>query len=320
MKKLFSALILSIVFLCCQLPQPTPELLNGRILLLGDSITQDGRYVSIVEHELFKLYPQANIDLISIGLSSETVSGLTEPKHSYPRPNAHERLERALEKIQPQTVVACYGMNDGIYHPQSDERFQAYKDGVQKLIADVHAAGAKIAFLTPPIYDAAVVSDKVVGADAVEFGYSFPYEGYNDVLSDYAQWLLSLDVENVLVIDVNGPMLAYTEKQRQNNPDFAFSADGVHPQLAGHAFMAQMFLAGIGAPIEDIDPQDWAEQLEQNELFQLVHKRRQMRSLAWLLDVGFEKPGDYKGLPVNEAEALALEMKEEIVSMVAAKR
>jgi lysophospholipase L1-like esterase len=320
MKKMYFALVLLFLAVSCQAPSSAPEMLNGRIMLLGDSITQDGRYVSIIEYELFKYYPKNDIDLISIGLSSETVSGLTEPKHSYPRPNAHERLGRALKKIKPQTVIACYGMNDGIYHPQSDERFQAYKDGIQKLIADIKAAGAKLIILTPSIYDAAVVADKVVGADAVEFGYSFPYKGYNDVLSDYSSWLLSLMVENVQVIDLNGPMLTFTKKQRVDNPDFAFSTDGVHPQLAGHVFMAHTFLHKVGVPIEVVDPQIVAEQLEQVELFQLVQKRRSMRSLAWLVDVGFIKPGDYNALPLDEAEAKAQMMKQQIMTLVGSGR
>ena len=316
MKKIFISLSLLFVFVACQAPQPMPDVLHGRVLVLGDSITQDGRYVSVVEYELFKNYSGEDFDIISIGLSSETVSGLTEPDHPYPRPNLHERLGRALEKIKPQTVFACYGMNDGIYHPQSDERFQAYKDGIQKLIADVQAVGARLVILTPPIFDPALAGDKVVDLDAPEFGYAHPYKGYNDVLADYADWLLHLDISGVQVIDLNGPMLAYTQKQRESNPDFAFSKDGVHPQLAGHVLMAQLLLNGVGATCEAGDPQELAAKLEQHELFKFVHERRRMRSTAWLLDVGFIKPGNYKGLPVDEAEARAAEMRAKIVDAV----
>ena len=37
-----------------------------------------------------------------------------------------------LEKAQPQLVYACYGMNDGIYYPLGDERFQAFKNGMKR--------------------------------------------------------------------------------------------------------------------------------------------------------------------------------------------
>ncbi len=309
--------VLSLVlFVACQSPKSPPDILNGRILFLGDSITQDGRYVSIIEYELFRHYPDADIDVISIGLSSETVSGLTEPHHPYPRPNVHERLGRALEKTKPQTVVACYGMNDGIYHPQSDERFQSYKDGIQKLVADVRAAGAKLIILTPPIFDAAVIPKKVVGADAPRFGYSTPFVGYNDVLADYSEWLLALNVPDVQVINLNGPMLVFVKQQRESNPDFAISKDGVHPNFDGHALMARLFLKGIGVPLEDVDVHYYAALLTKDPLYRLVQQRRAMRSTAWLVDIGFNKPGNYKALPLDEAEKMAAEMKQQILDQV----
>ncbi|MBN1466161.1 lysophospholipase, partial [candidate division KSB1 bacterium] len=199
---LFLGSFLSLATLSCQ--RSAPDILDGRIVFLGDSITQDGRYVTVFEYELFKRYPQVDIDVISVGLSSETVSGLTEPDHPYPRPNAHERLGRVLAALKPATVIACYGMNDGIYHPQDDARFRAYKDGVLRLVAAVKATGAQAILLTPPIFDAAAIPERVVEYDAEKFGYATPYRGYNDVLADYARWLESLDDKDVRVIDVNG--------------------------------------------------------------------------------------------------------------------
>ena len=66
------------------------------------------------------------------GLPSETVSGLSEPGHAggaFPRPDLHERLERVLEQTRPDLIVACYGMNDGIYHPFTEARFEKYQAG-----------------------------------------------------------------------------------------------------------------------------------------------------------------------------------------------
>ncbi len=315
MKRLLWLFGFCLILVFCQ--QPTePDWLQGRIVFLGDSITQDGRYVSIIEYELFKQYPHSNFDLISIGLSSETVSGLTEPNHSYPRPDLHDRLDRALTTLQPSTVFACYGMNDGIYHPQSEERMAAYQQGIQKLIDKVHAINAQLILLTPPIFDAAVIPEKVVGREAVQFGYASPYEDYNNVLADYAEWLKSLDVEDVRVCDLNGPMLEYTQSRRAENPDFALSQDGVHPQLAGHALMAIETLQCLGVPVAETDPQAYASELESDSLYQLVQQRRRMRSMAWLLEIGFEKPGNYEALPVDQAEEQALIIKEDILNRI----
>ena len=114
------------------------DFLNGqRILFIGDSITQDGRYVSFIEYYFNSLFPKNKFDIISIGLSSETVSGLTEPGHPYKRPCLLDRIDSALVKIKPQIIIACYGMNDGIYHPQSESRMKAYREGINKLINKV---------------------------------------------------------------------------------------------------------------------------------------------------------------------------------------
>src|SRR5258708_7017242 len=113
----------------------TPTLAGQRVLFLGDSITQDGRYVSFLEYYLHAA--GKSCDLISIGLSSETVSGLTETSSPYPRPCILERVDRALKAVKPTVVFACYGMNDGIYHPSSPERLAAFTDGLRQLIAKV---------------------------------------------------------------------------------------------------------------------------------------------------------------------------------------
>ena len=154
--------------------------------------TQGGEYVSFIEYYLDKLYPTQHFDIISIGLSSETVSGLWENAHPFPRPYLHERLWAALDVIKPDIVFACYGMNDGIYHPQSPERMAAFQSGIRKLIADDKAAGAKTVLLTPPPFDPVPVAGSVRPAGAADYSYMNPFDRYDSVLADYATWELTL--------------------------------------------------------------------------------------------------------------------------------
>ena len=96
-----------------------------KILFLGNSITYQGDYITYLETHLKLKHPNNQYQFINVGLSSETVSGLSEPNHAkgrFPRPDLHERLDRILSKVQPDLVFACYGMNDGIYMPFNDER------------------------------------------------------------------------------------------------------------------------------------------------------------------------------------------------------
>jgi len=310
----------SMWLMCCLMifcaPRSMNPFLSGRILFLGDSITEDGRYVSIVEYELFRRFPTKNIDVISIGLSSETVSGLTEPGHPYPRPNVHERLRRALVKVQPTVVYACYGMNDGIYHPPGSERLSAFQNGVQELIAAVHSTKAQLVLLTPPFFDVQPIADKAVCLDASQFGYASPYEGYNDVLAQYGEWLTTIQSEGVHVIDLNRTMQSFTKKRRKDDAAFTLSPDGVHPQMTGHALMARQILEFLDVPLSSEDVDVYARQLEQDSLFQMVHSRRQMRSSAWLVDIGFIKPGDYPALPLEEAERRCQIEKEKILKSI----
>src|ERR1051326_8107063 len=121
--------------------QDRQQLLNTlrgvrRVMFLGDSITYAGGYVEIVDGFLCRFLPGHPYELIDIGLPSETVSGLTEPNHAggaFPRPVLRERLERALAKVKPDLVVACYGMNDGIYYPFDAARFAKYQEGILEL-------------------------------------------------------------------------------------------------------------------------------------------------------------------------------------------
>jgi hypothetical protein len=97
-----------------------PFLEAKRIVVLGDSITYGGEWVEFLETWLRLRFPTAQFDIINLGLPSETVSGLSEAGHAggaFPRPDLHERLGRALERTKPDLVLACYGMNDGIYFP-----------------------------------------------------------------------------------------------------------------------------------------------------------------------------------------------------------
>src|SRR4051794_27319162 len=101
-----------------------------RVVFVGDSITYAGQYIEFLEAYLRLKVPALACEFLNLGLPSETSSGLSEPGHAggtFPRPDVHERLDRILEQTKPDLVVACYGMNDGIYHPFSEDRFRKYQ-------------------------------------------------------------------------------------------------------------------------------------------------------------------------------------------------
>ncbi len=264
--------------------------LNGKkILILGDSITQDGTYVSYIEYFLESMFPKKNFNIISIGLSSETASGLTEPGSPFPRPCIFSRLERALKLIKPDIVTACYGMNDGIYYPQDRKRFQAYKNGILRLVKEIRSAGAKVILFTPPVFDTLAETHKIQRDNSSGYGFSRPYYKYDDVLADYSKWIMSLHIKGVTAIDFHSPMKKYLQARRRTDPEFKINKDGVHPTHLGHLLMAEIFLKRAGVPLHFKDPDDELKRVSADTLYKLINKQRKIRSEGWLDFVGYTR-------------------------------
>jgi lysophospholipase L1-like esterase len=267
-----------------------------RILFLGNSITYQGTFVNYIDAYLSLRHPEKDYEILNLGLPSETVSGLSEPNHAdgkFPRPDLAERLERVLKQINPDLVIANYGMNDGIYLPFDEERFDKFKKGMNWLHEVVENSGTEIIHVTPPVYD------------------ERKGPAYANVLDLYSDWLLSQRyTKDWKVIDLHWPMRKELEAQRQLDPDFAFSKDGVHPDDSGHFLMAKEILLGLG---ENVDDATTAEELllpfpDGMQVLQLIEQRQQTLKLAWLAATGHQRPGIPNGLPLDEAEKIAKEI------------
>ena len=296
-------LIIVLLFLLGTLSAEARDLLPDvrRIVFLGDSITHSGQYVDGVEAYLFAAYPDRQWQVINVGLPSETVSGLSEEGHAdgkFPRPDAHERLDRVLEKTKPDLIFACYGMNDGIYLPLSEERFARFRKGIEQLRAKAAAAGAQVIHLTPPVFDAEPIAGKT-SAD----GVGKPFQGYDNVLTKYSEWLLSQRENGWRVIDIHGPMRTALDERRQKDPGFRFANDGVHPSDEGHWVMTR-------ALIQELESDRSKEALALLERLlsseppgpeyrRLVRERGRLLTDAWLTETGHQRPGMSRGLPLS---------------------
>jgi lysophospholipase L1-like esterase len=308
-------IVLACALICAAFPvfaqNGGPPLQDERVLWLGDSITEAGDYVTLVEYELDKRYPSTRFDFIGIGLASETVSCLSEKDHPFPRPCVLDRLERALDLVKPQVVFVCYGMNDGIYHPQSPERMAAFQKGIHAMIDAVKAKGAMVILLTPPPFDRVPVTT-LLDEHAPDFSYKAPFERYDEVLSGYAAWEKTLSPEDATVIDLHTPMNAFLLKKRIAEPKFSFTKDGIHPDVAGHLLMARTILIGLGVPLGPADLTEVAARLSNDPLYTMIKSRRESRSKAWLDYVGYTRDKTVKSTTVEAAEQAAQTMQLEI--------
>ncbi len=278
-----------------------------RVVFVGDSNTYAGGFVSVVESQIIASGVSPRPEIINLGLSSETCSGLSEPSHPFPRPNVHERLDRTLEKLKPDVVVACYGMNDGIYYPLSEDRFAAYQAGINRLIDTVHGAGAKLVLMTPPPYDPLPMRDtgKLLPAGAAEYSWNEVYENYDDVMKTYSDWILEHADRAEMVIDLRTPVTSHLKHRRETNPKFVMSGDGVHVDEEGHRVIGEAIAKAWGITPTKLDP----------ELHSLVRKRQQVVRDAWLSEIGHQRPDVAAGLTIDDAKKKAASFDEQIRSL-----
>ena len=230
------------------------------------------------------------------------MSGLSEEGHAggqFPRPDLHERLARVLKQTKPDLVIACYGMNDGIYLPFAEERFVKYREGIQWLRGRVAEAGARILLVTPPTFD------EVKGGHA----------GYGEGLDKYAAWLVSKRAKGWDVVDTHTPMNKYLAARRVQEPGFFLAGDGVHTSALGHWLIAREILAHLGA--EDVAGAETPEAMlaaypHGGQLLKLIGQKQRLLRDAWLTQTHHLRPGLPVGLPVPEAEAKAAELEKQI--------
>jgi lysophospholipase L1-like esterase len=282
-----------------------------RVFFLGDSITYSGEYVEYLEAYLRISDPAFRCEFLDLGLPSETVSGLSEPGHAggaFPRPDLHERLERVLERTRPDLIVACYGMNDGIYHPASPARFEKYRDGMRRLRERAAAVGARVLHVTPPVFDPVPIRSKTLPPGLAE--YRQPYEGYDEVLEQYSGWLLEQKAGGWDVVDVHGPMKRYLTEARRRDPGYRLADDGVHINDTGHWLIAREILRHWGVRDRRVIEAVGAEKVLEGDphglaVLKLVREKQRLLKDAWLTSTGHKRPGMKPGLPLEEAQRQA---------------
>jgi len=315
---------LFVVFLGSQLRLPAGEtnILSGveRVVFVGDSITYSGQYIEYLE--IYARRYLRPIQFINVGLPSETVSGLSEPGHAggaFPRPDLHERLGRVLAQTRPQLLVACYGMNDGIYYPFSEERFEKFRQGLLRLRAQAQAAGAKVLHLTPPVFDPEPLRGRTLPAGRDE--YRQPYEGYNEVLDRYSAWLMAQRAEGWEVVDIHEPMNRYLAEHRKTELNYRLAGDGVHINPTGHWLVAREVIRYLGGPIEFAEAPEVDALLSTHprglELRQLIEQRQRLMKDAWLTAIGHQRPGMAKGLPLADAKSRDADLEPKIQELSA---
>ena len=263
------------------------------VLFLGDSITYGGEYVVFFERWLRINHPELKAEILNLGIPSETISGLSEPghlRHGFARPDLHERLQRTLKTLEPDLVIACYGINCGIYQPLNRDRFAKYQQGIERLKEKVESRGGKIVFMTPPVYD----------KHHADFDY-------DEVMATYSRWLVGKRTEGWAVIDLHTVMKKALQEKRKQSPGFKYSRDGIHPGGEGHRLMAQQVINFFSTkpPLQNPDPNAYGR------IMMFLRDRMRVLRDSWLTEIGHKRPMR-KGRPLVEAKRIAAEKSSQI--------
>ena len=200
-------------------------------------------------------------------------------------------------------------MNDGIYYPYSEERFQKYQDGINRLIEKVHAAGAKLVLMTPPPFDPLQprAEGKLLPEGSDKFAWFAVYEDYDQVIRKYGKWILDQKDRVDMVIDLHTPITAFWEQQRKHDPKFTVAPDGVHCNSTGHQTIAELILKAWGV-------ESWIP--ISNEMTQLVNRKGTVLHNSWLSHIGHKRPGMAVGLSLQEAYENAAEIDKQLQPLI----
>lgn len=293
-------------------PAKAVEALRGvyRIVFLGDSITQGGDYVTDVECWL--LAHGLHVEVLNLGLSSETASDLTVEEnaghlkaHGFGRPFVSERLERALTATKPDLLFACYGMNDGGSLPPDAAGTKRFAEAITHLRdAALKAGVTRVVICTPPVQDAKGNATK---------------KFHDENLTRYTAWLLTERAGGWDVVDMHAKMRRALDEGRAKDPAFQFAKDGVHPGREGHWLMASEILKQfLGAKLDGVATAEDLFPAHGAEIRKLVRERMVLRFNSWMTQIGHKRPGvagapgAKPGLPIAEADAKAADTAKQI--------
>ena len=254
------------------------DIVGSRILVLGDSISEAGGYLSDIRYYLAKRYPGKVVDFTNIGLSSEGISGYSpyerhEKIYGFPNPWILSRLDAALRKLKPEVVVMMYGMNDSYEEVYAQGEFPMYKNGFERVLIACREKGVKkFIILTPTPYG----------------DFAAPKEKY---LTDYSEWLLSRKDPDVVVVDLHGRFKVLVESRGES-----YAPDKVHPNAKYHFEMAKIILAAGGI---EVSKEDNAESIARDPLWKTADALQRLqddctrRWVGYTREAVFSKPERY---------------------------
>lgn len=197
---------------------------GDRVVIIGDSITEQHLYSNYVEMWTVTRFPRWNITFRNVGIGGDR------------SPGGNNRFQRDVLSHQPTAMTVDFGMNDGGYRAFDESTFKPYMAGLQGMADQAKAASIRVAWLTP---------SPVEKAEEGRAG-----EGYNQTLEKFSAGVAQIAAKNDgLFVDQFHPFVAAIDKAREADAKNRIGGgDPVHPGGPGQAVMAWAILQGLHFP------------------------------------------------------------------------
>jgi lysophospholipase L1-like esterase len=219
---LFAVTLTAITRLCAAAEFPIHD--GERVVFLGDSITEQRLYTTVIEAYTLARFPQWKLTFRNIGWGGDTAHG------------ALNRAGRDMLPLKPTFVTIDFGMNDHGYRAYDAGIYNNYTNKQTGLVELLKTNNSRVALVTPqPIEDRRPDPDK----DVRNMSLRKMSDGLRAIAAK----------EGVLFADQFDPYMAVMLKARQTDPNAVIGGgDAVHPGHVGQTIMAWAILKSLGAP------------------------------------------------------------------------
>jgi lysophospholipase L1-like esterase len=205
---------------------------GDRVMILGDSITEQRQYSTLIESFVLSRFPNWNITFRNTGVGGDRM-GLTS------RGGLNNGFARDINWLKPTAVTVDFGMNDA---RAGEKGYATYVENAAAMADKFAALGTRVAFLTPSPEERYEAGQPAGSA-------------YNILLRKYSAGLKEVAAQKqTLFVDQLNPMIATIEAGRAagvlspTEGGARLIPDGVHPNPGGHRVMATYILKGLHAP------------------------------------------------------------------------
>ena len=196
---------------------------GDRVVIMGDSITEQQLYSNYLETWIVTRFPDWNITFRNVGINGDR------------SPGGNSRFKRDVLPNNPTALTVDFGMNDGGYRAFKEDAFKGYMAGLQGIADQARSNHIRVAWLTPQPFE------KREDGPAIE--------GYAATLEKFSEGVKAIAETNAgAFADQFHPCLDVINKARAESPGNRVMGGDVHPGPSGATLMASSILKALNFP------------------------------------------------------------------------